>query len=193
MKTTNTHKAFLESLIKNQDFYDYNAVQISTLERLKPNEPFSHRLNDFTTSWFKKNESLFLFSQEDDFDPSNLKGTLQKYTERYRLTGKIVVNSQNCEGSIYSNEQINLYGRCIHEYYHVVFSLPYNGFGETMASIMHSNMLPKDFLFEKSLITADILGQFLYYSVHREYVIYPRKFCTDFLRNPYSIFTKQQV
>lgn len=195
MKTTNTHKAFLESLIKNQDFYDYNAFQISTLERLKLKEPFSHRLNDFTSSWFKKHESIFVFSSDDDFDPSDTKGTLNRYLDRYKKTNTIVVNTNNLENSIYGggedNKKVALYARCIHEYLHLTLELPYNPLGETLAGIYHAGLLP--FSFERQLIIADIVGQLLYYYKHRSYVIDQRIFCIAFLKNPYeAVYTLQQ-
>ena len=88
MKTNNTQREFLESLIESYDFYQNNHKQkehlISNFERMKSDVPFSSRLNDFTYQWFKQHESIFVFSSEDDFDPTDIKSTLNRYVERYK-------------------------------------------------------------------------------------------------------------
>ncbi len=196
MKTTiNTQREFLQELVESHDFYQNNFKQreylIKNFERMKSDVPFSSRLNDFTYQWFKQHESIFVFSSEDDFDPTDIKSTLNRYVERYKKTNTIVVNSNNCENSIYGDSLVCLYARCIHEYYHIVCELPYNLKGEILACNLQASLLPDSFLVEKLLINADLAGQFLYYTLHNEYVLNQRKFCISFLKNSCSIFTKQ--
>lgn len=194
--TTNTQREFLQELVESYDFYQNNHKQrehlISNFERMKSDVPFSTRLNEFTYKWFKRHESIFVFSsEEDDFDPTDIKSTLNRYVERYKKTKTIVVSSNNCDNSIYGDNLVCLYARCIHEYYHIVYELPYNLKGEILVANLQANLLPGDFMLEKFLIDADISGQFLYYTLHNEYVLNQRRFCISFLENSLSVFTKQ--
>lgn len=197
MKTTTPTKDFLESLVENYDFTTSNLKQeeylMANFERLKPSFPFSDRLNQWVLHWFKKNESLFIFTQEEDFD-SDLQATLNRNIETFQMTNKIIVNSNNSQNSIYGDEMINLYARSIHEYCHVKYNLSFNFFGESLVANLQANMLPKDWLFEKRLILIDIIGQLQYFHKHREYVFDQRKFSISYMIDPIeAVFNKQTI
>lgn len=195
--TTNTQREFFQELIESLDFYQNNLKQreylISNFERLKLSVPFSDRLNEWVLNWFKKNESIFVFSDEDDFN-SDLETTLNRNIETFEKTNKIFVNSNNCQNSIYSNETINLYARSIHDYCHIKYKLSYNFFGESLVANLQANMLPKDWLFEKQLILIDVIGQLQYFHKHKVYLLNQRKFCIDYLKNPIeAVLNKQTI
>lgn len=195
MKTTVTHKDFLTSLVENYNFTASNLKQeeflIANFDRLKPSTPFSNRLNEWVLNWFTKNQSLFIFTEDDDFD-SDLQATLNRNIETYQKTNKIYVNANNCQNSIYGDEMINLYARSIHEYCHIKYNLSFNFFGESLVANIQASMLPKSWFFEKKLILIDIVGQLQYFHKHKKYVNNQRRFCVDYMINPIdAVFNKQ--
>lgn len=197
MKTTISETNFLKSLLENSDFTNSNFKQeqflIANFERLKPSLPFSNRLNEWVLDWFTKHKSLFIFTEQEDFD-SDLQATLSRNIETYQKTNKIIVNSNNCQNSIYGDPIINLYARSIHEYCHIKYNLSFNFFGESLVANVQANMLPKDWFFEKKLILIDVIGQLQYFHKHKEYVLNQRKFSIQYIINPIeAIFNKQTI
>lgn len=197
MKATTTDRDFLTSLVENYDFTHSNLRHeeylITNFERLKSSSPFSNRLNKWVFNWFKNHESIFVFTQEDDFD-MDLQATLNRSVELFERTNKIIVNSNNCQDSIYGDQMINLYARSIHEYCHIKNNLSFNFFGESLVANLQASMLPNDWFFEKKLILIDVIGQLQYFHKHKEYVINQRKFCIDYMVNPIeAVFNKQII
>lgn len=169
---------------------------IKNFSTMPSDEPFSQRLNDFIVSWYieHKEKVHFEFVSEDDFNPKDIKGTLNRYIERYKNEGIIKIWTGASENSIFGNEVVNILYRCFHDYVHITSNAGFDLAGETLTASIQCSLLPSsDWLFEKQLIMADIVGLNLFHRANnKEYVINQRQFIIDFLTDPTkAIYTKQ--
>lgn len=198
MKTT-FQQELLSSLSESYDFYLNNKVKrdelIANFSKMKPTVPFSERLNSWIENWYeehKEHKDIFIFTETDDFDSKDIKGTLQRYTEYFKTTGKIKIWTGSSENTIFGSEKINHYYRAWHDHTHITYGREFTLAGEIFTAITQCSMLPDDWLFEKNLIFVDIVAQYLHYIFQKNYVKDQRKFVVDFLKNPTeAIFTRQ--
>lgn len=188
-------KEFLNSLLDNHEFA-YNKYRreelISNFSRLKNNVPFSPRLNEWLTGFYEKNREVFVFTDFDDFDSSNIKQTLQNHIKRFKDTGKTHVWTGKSDNTIFGSARQNHFFRAWHEYVHITKALNFDFVGESIVCTLQCSMLPVDWVLERELITIEILGQNQYFSRHQQFLANQRKFAIDYMRNSAeAIFIKQ--
>ena len=189
-------KEFLHSLASDMDFAYHNLHRREELtacfSRLKSDIPFSQRLNDWIKKWYEQHQDIFVFTDFDDFDSSNIKQTLQNHIQRFKTTGKIFIWTGSSENSIFGSEQMNHFFRAWHDHTHITYQCGFDFAGEAMVASIQGSMLPADFVLEKELIMIDIVGLNEYYKIHRVFAKDQRQFTIDYLQNPAkAIFTKQ--
>lgn len=188
-------KEFLNSLIDNHEFA-YNKYRreelITNFSRLKNDTPFSPRLNEWLTDWYEKHKEIFVFVDEDDFDPKDIKGTLNRHIAQYKLNKTINIWTQQSQNSIYGNSLVNVYFRCFHSYTHVINEIGYNLLGESIVCHIQISHLPQDWLLEHQLFLQEIIAQNLYYATHKCFVSNQRLFAVNFLKNGAEAILKKQ-
>ncbi|MCQ4142264.1 MULTISPECIES: hypothetical protein [unclassified Chryseobacterium] len=193
---TNFQKEFLNSLADSYDFALNNKIKreelIENFSVLNNSTPFSERLNDWISDFYNRHKDIFMLTDTDDFDSKDLKGTLQRYTERFKTTGKIHIWTECSENTIFGSPQINHFYRAWHDHTHISCQCGFTFAGESMTAAIQNSMIPADWTLEKELIMIDIVGLNQYYSIHKEYVKDQRRFVIDYMRNAYrAIFTRQ--
>ena len=165
---------------------------ISNFSRLKSSVPFSPRLNLWIEKWFKLHQTLFVFTDKDDFfDAKSIQETLQLYVEHFNSTNTILIWNGASSDNIYGSEKGNLMFRCWHDYIHITHRSGFSFAGESIVASIQCSMLPSDWIFEKELVMIEILGQNQYYSVHKEFVKNQRQFAIEYLKSAKTIFTRQ--
>ncbi|MCQ4140603.1 hypothetical protein [Chryseobacterium sp. EO14] len=189
-------KESIDSLVSDLDFAHNNKHRmedlIANFSKLKPNVPFSPRLNDWITNWYEQHKEIFIFTDYDDFDGKDIKGTLQRHVDRFKTTGKIHIWKGASNDTIFSEPEKNHFFRAVHEFCHISNGLGFDFIGESIVCALQIGMLPNDWIFEKQLIVTEIIGQNQYFSIHKEFVRDQRLFSIQYLQNPYkAIFTKQ--
>lgn len=196
MKTITLEESFLNSLVNNFYFAQHNLHHrtnlISNFSKLKASTPFSQRLNDWLELWFDRHKSIFVFTENDDFDGKNSKQTLLNHIDKFHKTQKIHIWSGACLNTIYGCSKINLYFRSFHDYIHIYYQLGYDFAGESIIASIQCSMLPSDWVLERELIMIEILGQNQYYVKHKEFLKNQRRFSIDYLTNPNDAITKKQ-
>lgn len=184
-------------ILKDFDFAKHNKDRreylIANFARLKSSVLFSPRLNLWIEKWFKQHESLFVFTDKDDFfDAKSIQETLQLYVEHFNSTNTILIWNGASSDNIYSSNVGNLMFRSWHDYTHITHRSGFSFAGESIVASVQCSMLPSDWVFEKELVMIEILGQNQYYSIHKEFLKNQRQFTIDYLKNPAkAIFTKQ--
>ncbi|PTT72590.1 MULTISPECIES: hypothetical protein [unclassified Chryseobacterium] len=191
----NFQQEFLHSLNDSYDFYlNYKVKReelIANFSRLENSVPFSERLNRWIENWYEQHKDIFVFTDTDDFDSNDIKGTLQRYIEHFKATGKIKIWTGSSENTIFGSERINHFYRAWHDHTHIIFGSGFTLAGETITAEIQCSMLPIEWFFEKRLIMADIVAQNLHYIFHKNYVKDQRKFIVDYLKDPKTIFIKK--
>lgn len=191
-----SQKNYLD-ILKDIDFAEQNQHRreylIANFSRLKSSVPFSPRLNLWIEKWFKQHESMFVFTDNDDFfDANSIQETLQLHIERFKSTNKIHIFSGASSDNIYGSVEGNLMFRSWHDYIHITHRSGFSFAGESIVASIQCSMLPSDWILEKELVMLEILGQNQYYSVHKEFLKNQRRFTIDYLKDPVkAIFTKQ--
>jgi hypothetical protein len=150
-------------------------------EEFRNATPFSPRLNQWITDWFENHYHMFVFTDEDDFDESDIEGTFQKHLDRYEETGKIHIWRGASEGTIFASEQVNHYFRAWHDYIHITKRLGYDFIGETAVCQIQMAELPVEWYFEKQLVNCEIVAQALHFMKFEEFVSNQRLFTLRFL------------
>lgn len=188
-------KEFLNSLLDNHEFA-YNKYRreelISNFSRLKNDVPFSPRLNEWLTGFYEKNREVFVFTDFDDFDSSNIKQTLQNHIKRFKDTGKIHVWTGKSDNTIFGTARQNHFFRAWHEYVHITRALNFDFVGESLVCAFQCNMLPNSWSLERELVYIEIVAQNQFYSVNKKFVENQRYFCISYMINPEVIFTRQE-
>lgn len=188
-------KEFLNSLVDNHEFA-YNKYRreelIANFSRFKNDTPFSPRLNEWLTYWYNRHKEIFVFVDEDDFDPKDIKGTLQRYIARYNSHKKIVVWCGESDNTIFGEPHINHFFRAWHEYVHITKNQNFSFLGESLVCAMQCGMLPNSWYLERELIYIEIVAQNQFYSVNKKFVENQRHFCISYMINPEVIFTRQE-
>lgn len=160
--------------------------------RFKNETPFSERLNDWLKEWYFENKSKFEFSDKDYFVDMSPKEAFAKMKRDYEVTGIIVIWTGESDNTIFGEPHINHIFRAWHDYIHVTYDQDFSFAGESMVGTIQVHQLPTDWIFEKELLTSEILGQNQYYRQHKEFVKDQRKFTYDYLQNPVTaVYTKQ--
>lgn len=160
--------------------------------RFKKETPFSQRLNDWLKEWYFENESKFIFSDYDSFTDMTPKQAFDQMKHHYKTTGKIVIWMGESDNTIFGEPKLNHIFRAWHDFIHVTYNQDFGFAGESMVGTIQIHQLPSDWLFEKELLTSEILGQNQYYRQHKEFVKDQRKFAYDYLQNPVTaVYSKQ--
>jgi len=187
-------------ILKDFDFAKHNKQRreelIRNFSNMPSDEAFSKRLNNFIASWYNEHKEKvhFEFVTEDDFDPKDIKGTLNRYIERFQKENIIKIWTGSADNSMFGNEAVNVLYRCFHDYVHITRNASFDLAGETLTALVQCSLLPSsDWVLERELIFADIVGLNLYHRANnKKYVLNQRQFIIDFLIDPAkAIFTRQ--
>lgn len=161
------------------------ANNISKLFRLKNSVPFSDRLNNFLVAFYKSNKDKFIFTSIDDFNAKDLKGTFKKHLKRYEETGKIHIWTGASNNTIFGINEINYFFRAWHDLTHIENNLGYSYNEEFIVCEIQKNELPKNWILERDLIHAEIIGQGLYNFYNSgQFVKNQRTFTLNYLLDP---------
>ena len=155
------------------------------------NTPYSKRLNNFIKIWFETNKDTFIFTDEDNFDSTNIEATFESHKKTYKETGKIYIWTGESKNTIFGKEKINHYFRAWHDYIHLNYNLGYSITEESIVCNIQRDMLPNEWYFEKELINAEIIGQAHYYYKNNSFVKNQRLFTSMYLDNSIKSLKKQ--
>jgi hypothetical protein len=153
--------------------------------------PFSKKLNQFIKLWFKTHKDIFIFTNEDNFNPNDIEGTFNAHKKIYKETGKVHIWTGESENTIFGKEKINHYFRAWHDYIHLNYNLGYSITEESIVCNIQRDMLPSDWVFEKELINAEIIGQAHYFYINNDFVKNQRLFTANYLHNSINALKKQ--
>lgn len=157
---------------------------IDNYKRFKTTTPFSQRLNDWINNWFEAYKNYFIFTDEDDFDESDLTGTFQKHLKRFKETKKIHIWTGASDKTIFGEPTVNHKFRAWHDLIHLANGLGYDSIGESIVADLQIASLPQDWIFERELIHVEVVGQIHYFGMRNEFVEDQRQFTVDYLINP---------
>lgn len=159
--------------------------RLNQVDRLKNTTPISQRLNNFIEEKYKEyqKEYTIFFTEDDDFDPEDLEGTLQKHLDRFDKK-VIYIWTGASEGTIFGEPTINHKFRLWHDVEHFKNKLGYDYLDESIVCEIQKNQLPNEWVFEKELIHAEITGQAQYFMKNDSFVPNQRLFTRDYINNP---------
>jgi len=155
------------------------------------NIPFSEKLNQFIKLWFEAHGNTFVFTNEDNFNPEDIEGTFKSHKKIYRETGKIYIWTGESDNTIFGDRKINYYFRAWHDYIHLNYNLGYSITEESIVCNIQRDMLPKEWVFEKELINAEIIGQAHYFYMNNDFVKNQRLFTANYLSDSIKALKKQ--
>lgn len=155
------------------------------------NIPFSNKLNQFVKLWFENHKDTFVFTENDNFDSNDIEATFESHKKIYRETGKIYIWTGESENTIFGNEKINHYFRAWHDYIHLNYNLGYSITEESIVCNIQRDMLPNEWIFEKELINAEIIGQAHYFYMNNNFVKNQRLFTVNYIDNSIIALKKQ--
>lgn len=155
-------------------------------------EPFSKRFNIFVETWFEENKEKFNMVTHDEFDDTDSKTAFQNMKARFEETGIIDVVQTNFP-TIFGSSEVYDKFRAWHDYLHVVCNCGFDVGSESIVAVVQADKLPKDWLFEREMILAQILGTNQYYKIHKDYVKDHRQFMADYLTDPEKAIYTQQL
>lgn len=163
-------------------------------KRFKHSTPFSERLNQWLREWYHEHENKIHFVE---VDPVKNYTTMSEYFEatkaKFEKTGIIEIWMGSSDNTIFGEPHINHIFRAWHNMTHFKYDQPFNFGGESTVATIQCSQLPTDWIFERELLTAEVLGQNQYYRIHREYVTNQRQFAYDYLFNvEKAILTNQK-
>lgn len=150
---------------------------------LENNLPFSQRLNDFITSFYNARKNTFVFTDSDDFNPENIEETFNNHKKKYRETQKINIWNGASDKTIFGSSEINTFFRAWHDFIHINYNLGYSQTEEAIVCNIQCDMLPNDWIFEKELIRAEIIGQAHYNYKNNTFVKNQRLFTCLYLED----------
>jgi len=156
---------------------------LNTFYRYKNNIPFSYRLNEWLEIWFNNRKEFFVFTNNDDFNSEDIEGTFKAHQKRFRDTKKIHIWNGESEKTIFGDSKFNLYFRAWHDYIHIKYGFGYSQTDEAIVSDIQKNQLPKDWIFERELIHAEIVGQAHYNYINNSFVKEQRLFTIEYLQD----------
>jgi len=156
------------------------------------NIPFSEKLNEFIRLWFEARKDTFVFTNEDNFNAEDIEGTFENHKKIYRETGKIHIWTGESDNTIFGDRKINHYFRAWHDYIHLNYNLGYSITEESIVCNIQRDMLPKEWVFEKDLINAEIIGQAHYFYMNNDFVKNQRLFTANYLEDSINALKKQQ-
>lgn len=162
-------------------------------KRFKKSTPFSERLNQWLREWYHQNENQIHFVEIDPVE--NYKSMSEYYKEMKKSfdeTGHVIIWTGASDNTIFGEPHINHIFRAWHDMTHYYYNQPFNFGGESTVATIQCSELPTDWIFERELITAEVLGQNQYYRIHREYVVDQRQFAYDYLFNTVEALTVKQ-
>lgn len=182
----------ISAKFKTIDSYLSNKQKFAEdFSKMKQNEPFSKRFNVFIETWFEQNKEKFNLVDHDEFDDTDSKTAFTNMKDRFNETGKIHVVQTNFP-TIFGSSEVYDKFRAWHDYLHVVCNCGFDVGSESIVAVVQASKLPADWLIEKEMILAQILGTNQYYKIHKDYVKDHRQFMADYLTDPEkAIFTLQ--
>jgi len=145
------------------------------------NIPFSDKLNQFIKLGFENHKDTFVFTENDNIDSNDIEATFESHKKIYRETGKIYIWTGASENTIFGDEKINHYFRAWHDYIHLNYNLGYSITEESIVCNIQRDMLPNEWVFEKDLINAEIIGQAHYFYRNNKFVENQRLFTAIYL------------
>lgn len=153
---------------------------------LRNEVPFSRQLNVFIRRQFKllSNNVKFVFTDKDDFDEDDLKGTFLRHYKRFQDTNEIHIWTGASDNTIFGEQRINHYFRAWHDYIHLTNNLGYDSVGESIVCDIQTEQLPTNWLFERELLHIEVVGQIHYHALNHKFVEDQRQFTIDYLLNP---------
>jgi len=159
---------------------------IAQLSRLKNTVPFSEKLNNFISEWYENNKDIFIFTEVDNFNPEDISATFEAHKKTFNTTGKIHIWTGCSEGTIFGSEEINHKFRAWHDFTHIKNNLGYSQTEEAIVSDIQKNELPKNWIFEKDLIHAEIVGQAHFNFLNNSFLNNQRKFTIEYFFSPFA-------
>lgn len=161
--------------------------------RYKKSTPFSERLNQWLREWFYEHRDNIIFVDEDQSkNYVNMSEYFKALKKSYEDNGQIEIWTGASDNTIFGEPFVNHIFRAWHDLIHIVYDQPFNFGGESTVATIQCSQLPTDWIFEKELLTAEVLGQNQYYRIHREYVTDQRQFAYDYLFNTVKAVTVSQ-
>lgn len=159
-------------------------------KRFKKSTPFSERLNNWLREWFYEHRDNIIFVEIDPVENYiNMSEYFKGLKEQWEKNGQIEIWTGASENTIFGEPQINHFFRAWHDLIHIAYDQPFNFGGESTVATIQCSQLPTDWIFERELITAEVLGQNQYYRIHKEYVVDQRQFAYDYLFNTVEAIT----
>lgn len=142
----------------------------------------SPRLNAFILDWFEANINLFQVYDKSQFNLSNVEQTFQEFTNHFKEFGTVPMwFDVNQSVNIFGCSEVNSKFRAWHDYMHVITC---NGFtieGEVRTFNRQKRQLPKDWLWEKLLLEAEIVGQGFHYTFSDKSISNQRAFALQYI------------
>lgn len=162
-------------------------------KRFKKSTPFSERLNQWLREWFYEHRQFFEFVEIDPVEKyTNMSEYFEGMKRYFRAHNKIRIWTGASDNTIFGESQVNHFFRAWHDLIHIRYNQSFNFGGESTVATIQCSQLPTDWIFERELITAEVLGQNQYYRIHREYVTDQRQFAYDYLFNTVEALTVKQ-
>lgn len=159
----------------------FESLNFAGLERLKKDIPFSKRLNQWIVNWYEDKKHIFKFVKDDDFETGP--EYFNKLKSIYYTSGTINIWNGASELTIYGNGYINKLFRCWHDYIHITNNLDFEPINESIVCELQKAQLPKNWIFEKMLLHAEVTGQTQYYHINEDFVKDQRKFTINYLKD----------
>lgn len=152
--------------------------------RMKDNIPFSTKLNNWIDKWYLGKIGIFEFTDIDNFDPNDLKGTFLEHKDYFKQVGRIRIWKGASNNTIYGDPKVNLYFRAWHDYTHITNDLGYSPIEESIVAEIQKSQLPEDWIIERKLIDIEVTGQVQYHHLNGEFVKDQRQFTAIYYQDP---------
>ena len=146
----------------------------------------TNRLEKWLVDWYLEalaSGTNFTFKSTDSFNsfPSQ-RAAYEFYLKKFQETGTIEIWTGSSDSSIYSLPIYNHIFRCWHDYVHLTERLDFSYEGETQVYFHQKNMLPPDWVDERMLVEAELLGQLIYHQVFNEFPKDQKEFTSNYLQ-----------
>ena len=145
-------------------------------------KPFSPRLNEFISNWFFKNTSYFKFYEEPQFQLDNSKETFESFTREWNSNKTIPMWNDGSDNNVFGNAQVNAMFRAWHDYMHVTTGNDFTLQGEIETYKIQVEMLPKDWVYERMILQAEIVGQGIHYTFSDKTILDQRAFSRNYIK-----------
>lgn len=161
--------------------------------RMKDTIPFSTRLNQFIRGWYEDHENIIEFTNIDNFDPDDLKGTFLEHKDYFKETGKLRIWKGASNNTIFGSPTVNWYFRAWHDHVHITNDLGYSPIEESIVAEIQKSQLPKDWIIERELIDIEVTGQVQYHHLHGNFVKDQRQFTAIYYQDPMTALKQKEL